>query len=347
MSLRSKPAKKSKPSLQERIGADNFETVRELRLQVSSLERRLQKARSKEDIVVDAVEAVLRDKLPVLRAPAKPKRQTTPKDLEEVAVLHLSDHQLGKVTSTFDTTIAEERVMQCVEKTALITRMRRQHARITEIHVYLGGDMVEGEDIFPGQAHEIEASVFDQACLIGPRIYSTMLMGLLEEFERVEVYAVPGNHGRNSFHAAKRTNWDQVLYHSLRSWFGDRLGERLSFKIAERFWLVDTIYGHGNLLVHGHQIRGGFAGFPWYGAAKKAWGWIDSIKEPWENLWFGHFHTPAMMTLGLRRAYANGTIESDNEYAREELAACGTPSQRLAFFDKKRGMIADHLLELD
>ena len=257
-----------------------------------------------------------------------------------------SSDLLGKVTDSFDSTVAEARVMQCIDKTCQITDMRRVNASINEVHVYLGGDMVEGEDIFPGQPHEIEASVFDQACLIGPRIYSSAILALLGKFDKVVVCCVPGNHGRNSKHAAKRTNWDQVLYHSLRAWLGNRLEGRLDFVIADRFWIVDNVLGHGNLLVHGHQIRGGFAGFPWYGAAKKAWGWIDSIKAPWESLWFGHFHTPAMMTLGLRRAYANGTIESDNEYAREELAACGTPCQRLAFYDKKHGMIADHLLNL-
>ncbi len=82
--------KKPKSSrVSKRLGAAGLETVRELRLQVSSLERRLMKARSKEDIVIDAVEAVLRDKLPVLRPPAAPKRQAAKKELEEIAGLHL------------------------------------------------------------------------------------------------------------------------------------------------------------------------------------------------------------------------------------------------------------------
>lgn len=339
-----KAKKKSVEAFLTEDAAANNETVRELRGQISALERRLQKARSKEAIVIDAIDAILRDGLPVLRAPKMPQRQKTKG--EEIAMLHWSDHQLGKVTSTYNTVVAEDRVMQCVEKTLHITEMRRRNASIRELRLYLGGDMVEGESIFPSQAHEIETGVFDQACLIGPRIYARGILALLEGFEKVTVCAVPGNHGRNSHFAHHNTNWDRVLYHSLKAWMGDRLGKRLEFKIAERFWVVDRVFKHGNLIVHGHQIRGGFAGFPWYGTAKKAWGWIDAISEPWSSLYIGHFHTPAMMTIGLRRAYANGTIESDNEYAREELAACGTPAQRLSYFDADHGMIADHLLDL-
>ena len=39
---------------------------------------------------------------------------------------------------------------------------------------------------------------------------------------------------------------------------------------------------------------------------------------------------------------ANGTTESDNEYALEQLAAAGWPVQRLAFFSAHHGLISDN-----
>jgi hypothetical protein len=48
------------------------------------------------------------------------------------------------------------------------------------------------------------------------------------------------------------------------------------------------------------------------------------------------------MVLNHRILLANGTTESDNDYAQEQLAACGHPCQRLAFFNAKHGLIADH-----
>lgn len=343
-----KSAEKATGDSVEKFLADdasaNNDTVRELRGQIAALERRLQKARSKTEIVIDAVDLILRDNLPVLRAPKLPAKQR--KKEEEIAVLHWSDHQLGKVTASYNTVVAEDRVMQCVEKTVLITDMRRQNAAIRELHVYLGGDMVEGEEIFPGQAFEIDAGVMEQACLIGPRIYAKALLALAEHFERIVVCCVPGNHGRSSRTASRDTNWDSALYHSLRAWLGDGLGGRIEFKIAETFYVVDRVFDHGNLLFHGHQIRGGFAGFPWYGAAKRMWGWIDAIDDTWSGAWCGHFHTAAMMTLNYRRLWANGTLESGNAYAQEELSACGRPTQRLAYFAPEHGLIADHLLTL-
>jgi hypothetical protein len=53
-----------------------------------------------------------------------------------------------------------------------------------------------------------------------------------------------------------------------------------------------------------------------------------------------------MATLNHRTFLANGTFESDNEYAQEALAATGWPCQRLAFFNETKGLIADHQIFL-
>ena len=115
----------------------------------------------------------------------------------------------------------------------------------------------------------------------------------------------------------------------------------------ETFWVVDRLWDWGNLVVHGDQVRGGFAGLPWYGVSKKMAGWTDSIPEPWETLLFGHFHTPAQAVINHKMFLANGTTESGNEFAQEQLAAAGCPAQRLAFWNEKHGLIADHIVWLD
>lgn len=333
---------------------DQDEEVQSLRKKVGTLERQLKLARARESSIIDAVVTELSENPPRLIAPPMPK--TPRRKLEEIAVLHLSDIQLGKVTETYDTAKAEERVMLACSKAIEVAEVRRSFAKIDELHVYLGGDMVEGEDIFATQAHEIDSSVYDQACVNGPAIFAKAILSLLAAFPRVVVCTVPGNHGRNGSphsRAHPRTNWDQVLYHTTRTLLlggpanpRRDLEGRLEFRLSERFWIVDRVYKWGNLLVHGHQISGGFAGFPWYGASKKAWGWIDSIPEQWTSLWFGHFHTPVRMTLNKREIFANGTTESDNVYAQEQLAACGRPCQRLVFMDARHGVVSDDLLYL-
>lgn len=336
--------------------ADKSATAAELKSQVRALEKRLRQSQTKEAAIVEAVQSCLADSPPRIVAPPRP-RHGGKRSYEEIAVLHLSDLQLGKTTRSYDTTVCEARVLEAMDKTIYIADLRRNMARIDELHVYLGGDVIEGEDIFPHQAHEIDSPVIDQACLNFPRIVGKALLLALEHFERVVVFSVPGNHGRNgpkSTRSHPRTNWDQVAYITLRTMLlGTKdnpraeLAGRLQWRMTDEFWVVDRVFDWGNLVVHGHQIGGGFAGFPWYGTAKKAWGWIDAIEEKWDHLLFGHFHTPAMATLGYRRFYANGTTESDNDFAKEQLAACGDPCQRLLFMDAKHGVVSDTLLYLN
>jgi hypothetical protein len=349
-------AKSSKSKVGEFLAKDaEVETATELRARVRSLERQVRGLRTKESTIVDVVRAALGESPPVLRAPPAPKRQKGGK-YEEVAVLHISDTQCGKITRSYDTQVCEARVLKCVEKAAYIADLRRNIARIDELHLYLGGDMIEGEEIFPHQAHEIDSSVFEQAVVNFPRIAVKAILAALARFPKVKVFCVAGNHGRNGprhTRAHPKTNWDTVSYEVSKALLlgspehpRKELADRLDFRIADEFWIVDRVFDWGNLMVHGHQIGGGFAGFPWYGAGKKAWGWIDTIEEKWDNLFFGHFHTAASATLNLRRFYANGTTESDNDFAKEQLAACGTPCQRLLFMDAKHGVVSDGLIQL-
>lgn len=314
--------------------------VRLLLREIQSLKEKLLRGKGLEDVIVAAVKEAHGEPSPV---PRPPKVQVG-KGGEETAVLHVSDTQIGKRTATFDHVVAAERLMQLAKKSVEITDMRRSAAKIEEIRVYLGGDMVEHENLFGSQPHHISIPLIDQATNHGPAMIEGMLRCLLDHFKRVHVVGVVGNHGRSGpakGTQAEVTNWDRVLYRVLRDRMGEKPG-RLTFNIPDTWYAVDRVYDWGSLIVHGDQIRGGFGGFPWYGTAKRAWGWIDSIPQAWDYLWFGHFHTWASAVLNYRTFLANGTLESDNTYAQEQLSAAGWPCQRLAFFNARHGLIADH-----
>jgi hypothetical protein len=247
-------------------------SIAALRREVASLTRRLQAASGGEEIILRGVLEAWREP-PELSVPPTPrpgrKRRT------ERAVLHVTDTQIGKLTESYSAAIAEERLLQLAQKVAHIANIRRASASIDEILVLLGGDMIEGENIFPGQAHQIDQDLFEQSCKTAPAIFVRMLLSLLGAFRRVRVAGVSGNHGRpgpRSMGSGLKTNWDRVCYqitrdillgtpeHPRREFAG-----RLEFDIAESFYSVQYVYDWGLLLVHGDQIRGGFAGFPWYG----------------------------------------------------------------------------------
>lgn len=341
----------------------------------SKLKRKLIGRKSGEQAIVRGIKQAL-DRNPIrMKLPPLPSKVSG--NYEEIAVLHISDTQIGKITDSYSTAIAEQRLIELVQKTCKITDIRRAGgAAINEIRVYLGGDIIEGEDIFPHQAHLIDEGVFDQTVWSAPTILTKCILLLMSHFNLVRVVTVPGNHGRNgprNTRSHPKTNWDDICYYStkriLRGLEGKEIAEeleteddeslsneypglhniddRLEFEISDKFYAVDHVFDWGNLIVHGDQITGGFAGFPWYGTAKKAWGWIDSIPLPWDYMWFGHFHTYAgPVTLNHRIFLANGTTESDNEFAQANMAAAGFPCQRLCFFNEEYGLIADHQIFL-
>lgn len=276
------------------------------------------------------------------------------KDQEEIAVLHISDIHVGKITDSYDSSVAEIRMIELINRTIKITNMRRSAASIKEIRVYLGGDIIEGEEIFSHQPHIIDQSVYDQSIITGPKILLQCLVMLLANFTKVKIVCVAGNHGRNGHKknaSHPRTNWDNVCYSTTKLMLDSATPKedknRYEFIISDKFFAIDRVYDFQNLMVHGHEITGGFGGVPWYGVSKRAYGWIDSIGEPWDYLYFGHFHTYAGPIVLNHRIYmANGTTETDNDYARANLAAAGHPCQRLGFFNKKHGMISDNQIFL-
>jgi hypothetical protein len=293
----------------------------------------------------------------------------------QVAVAHISDTQLGKVTMTYDAAVGAERLHNYAQRVVEITEVRRSASRVDDLRLYLGGDMVEGEyGNYPSQPYDTESSVIRQAMREAPDIFEAMIYYFLRYFRKIHIIGVPGNHGRGASYKQTRhneTNWDRVFYWNLhdrilgsdvkatqpcecgskkyyKNCCGKDMHKRVTFDIPEgdQFWALDRIWHWGNLIVHGDQIRG-WAGIPFYGVQKKSHGWSDSMPKDWDNLLFGHFHTYASGTINYRRWFCNGTTESSNTYALEALASAGPPSQRLLFMTEKNGVISDHQIFLE
>jgi hypothetical protein len=321
--------------------------------------RELDRTRKKTAAVVDAVKesvfSAAREL--VLNPPAAIIHEPSGTGSPQVAVLLASDWQLGKVTSSYNSEVCEERVRALGRKVIDLARIQAKAHPVRECRVYLGGDIVEGEGIFPTQAHVVDSGLYRQLVVYGIRILANLFMDLIGHFDKVHVVGVPGNHGDMRFGVGStdsETNADRILYRAAEiALLGTRdhptpLAEsgRLTFNIPDgpgerSFYAVDHVGKWGFLITHGDQIRG-FAGFPFYGAAKKAWGWIDSIPEPWDTLMIGHWHTPTSLTLNHRQVRVNGSLESHNSYAQEFCAAVGEPTQWLGFVHPERGITAEY-----
>jgi predicted phosphodiesterase len=328
--------------------------IMQMERQLKEALRQRDTARGKNLDYIAALEAAIKELwLEFEIEPPKPwVSPVSPKGQKQVAVLCAGDWQLGKITPTYDSKVCEERVKIMANKANEMGALHSKISPVEEIKLYLLGDMVEGESIFPTQHYLIDGGLYRQVAIDGPRILSNLILELLKFYKKVNVVAVIGNHGNVKMRfgpAHPETNMDRMLYRIVADRFVNE--KRVTFDIpdgndGERHWhFVDYIYDFGFLLMHGDQIRGGVTGF-WPSAQRKALGWIDAIDKPYDYLIFGHHHTPTRLTLGRRLAICNGSTESSNTYAQENLAAIGTPQQYMCFVTPKYGITSEYWLQL-
>lgn len=284
-----------------------------------------------------------------------PKESVVPGS-PEVAVMHVTDVHYGKITPTYDIAVTETRMLKYFQAVSEIVELRRQVAPIDRGKLLLGGDMIEGEGIFPSQAWETQVDLVSQMVKDGPEYAVTLVLSLLQLFPTLEVEAVPGNHGRQGKFGSPRNNADSVFYEIVR-----KMVEKASPEESKRVtWNLpldrprgDQWYSrfnilahHEGMLVHGDQIKGTL-GFPWYGYGKKVNGWRNANgTRGFSFLWGGHFHTHATFDLNDATILSTGSPESSNGYALENMAAAGEPKQRLSFFNERFGLLSDYPISL-
>lgn len=325
-----------------------------LRKENDTLRNKLNKKDAGWDIVKTAFEQAYDEDL---RIEIIPPRKSTKKKYVEEAVLHLTDVHIGKQTLTYNSTVAAERIISTFQSTEEIVKLRRNFATIDKLHLLLGGDLIEGEgNIFPGQAHEIDQDLIEQCIKEGPNYIANLILSLLELFPNIVIKGVPGNHGRTGRFNPKRNNSDSIFYEIVRLIVNRALTPKDQKRVewdlpfdrpngSEWYAQGKFVDTWGYLLVHGDQIRGAL-GFPWYGYGKKVAGWASHL-DPWDYLFAGHFHTHASFDIQDREVLSTGSMESDNAYALENMAAAGSPKQRLCFINKSRGLIDDSRIHLE
>ena len=323
-----------------------------LRIALNKALRQLDDAKRSQGRLVDAVYQAAHDAASaVTYAPvAAPKRDSRQK-APEIAVVALSDFQLGKLTPSYNSEVCASRVALLAEKVQRLTHIQRADHPVKELRVYLLGDIVEGELIFPGQSYRIDASLFRQVMVDGPQILGDFLRSMLATFEKVRVVGVIGNHGqiggRNWKDSHPETNADSMLYETTRIMLAGE--KRLDFApvitSGERHWFATDDVGDWTFfLFHGNQVKSQL-GYASYGMGKKLLGWYQSM-EPFDYAISGHFHTPGRGLYGKVTHWQNGSTESSNTYAQEWMAASGTPSQWLLFVDPVRGVSAEYECKL-
>lgn len=330
--------------------------------------RQLDAERARSELLTAAMRAAMTDALSGLEIPPVPKpvvarRNARPLlDDEEKAIVILSDVQLGKVTPTYNSEIAAERLDRYARKIIALTEIARNDHPVREARVYLLGDQVEGEFNFPHQPHQIDASLFRQI-KTGAAMHAKFLRTLLSSFDKVHVVGIIGNHGRIGGRrdcVNPETNSDRIMYELTQTILRDekRLSWNVPWERNERAWYAvdypfkahhktfDENVQHGFLLFHGDQIPGS-ANHSDGTIARHLFGWASgAVAEPFTYAVYGHWHRPRSSRFNRMRFWCNGSTESSNTFAQEKLAAVGFPEQWLLFCHARRGVTAEYLVNL-
>jgi len=352
-------AKRNKEEIAELLAEVTDTKYAELKATNERLLKRIDKLTDKKADLIDAVYNAVKDGILSLDLPpVKPPQKSKKRVGEEICVPLLSDIQLAKTTPTYSTEVAEERVVQYAYKISELAQLQRASHPIRKCAVLCLGDIVEGELIFPGQSHLIDASLYRQVTVDGPRILHKFFSILLHEFEEVEVYWVIGNHGalggRSRRDYSPESNADRMLGKIMQTMFANE--PRIKFIVPdggnERNWYLVADLGVKAkfMCFHGDQIRG-HAGIPWYGYNKKILGWkslaANGMMENFTHAVCGHYHTPTTMYINDTRVWVNGSTESYNTFAQEQLASMGRPSQFCLFVKPNKGVTAEYLVQLE
>jgi hypothetical protein len=273
-------------------------------------------------------------------SPAKPK----PKAATVVAML--SD-------THFDEVVLPEEVdyLNCYNREIAVMRLEAWAKGLVKMaRHYLAGlsydgcVLILGGDIFSGDIHE-ELAQTNEDTMIGSLLFwSEQLCAatnlLAEEFGKVHITAVVGNHGRTSrkprMKLRAKTNFDWLLAKMMERHFQN--DKRVSFLIPEGADAFFNIYGHGQLVTHGDQATGGSGIGGIYPPimrlrARKAQRYL-ATGQNFTTLWMGHWHQ-YLPSPGL---IVNGSLKGLDEYAFINNFGHEVPQQAMAIVTPEHGI---------
>lgn len=135
----------------------------------------------------------------------------------ETAIIHETDsHFSAHVKNRKGETVYNTKIARISTDQAFnwyVSQMLQGDRRIEEIVLLLGGDLMEGEDIYPGQAHKIDQTL-DQQIQAARNCYFENIKFLKKTVDvPIKIVCVSGNHGNTG--TSSGLNADDIVYSML------------------------------------------------------------------------------------------------------------------------------------
>lgn len=237
-------------------------------------------------------------------------------------------NQIGGVNE-YNIKIAQQRARAFIETSIDLLKNRFNNPKYEGVVFALGGDMFSGnihDELATTNDMEVMPAVLD---LWGTLVWCIEV--LADEFGKVFVPCVSGNHGRNTHKIQNKnrnyTNFDWLLYQFLNKRFEN--DKRVNFFIPDGSDAYYQVYGYKYLLTHGDQFRGGDGVIGCLGAIirgdHKKRSRNAQIDQEYDTMLIGHFH----QLIQLQRLIVNGSLKGYCEYAYSNNFGFEPPRQAL------------------
>lgn len=264
---------------------------------------------------------------------------------KSVPVLFLSDLHFDEVVepsqveyvNQYNREIATKRIT-AVFNNALELLTKKLKAKYAGAVVALGGDLLSG-NIHEELAETNEATILESILALTDLLHAG-LSQMVEEFGKLYVPCVVGNHGR--IHKKPRAkfrvqqNYEWIVYQLLSQRFAS--DKRVTFEIPESTDVTFKIFNTTFLLTHGDQFKGGsgISGIftPLMLGASRKLKRQQAVQKPFDVMMVGHFHS----YIHTNSLIVNGTTKGLDEYAYQMNFGCEEPQQALFMVHEKRGI---------
>jgi hypothetical protein len=264
-------------------------------------------------------------------SPDKPKQKAA------TLVVMLSDTHFDEVVlpeevdglNAYNRAIAELRLERWTRNVVKLARHYLAGVKYDGCVVLLGGDLFSGD--IHEELSETNEDTMIASCWYWSERVAAALDVLRQEFKRVHVASVVGNHGRMTrkprAKLRAKTNFDWLLAKVVERHFQ---GTTVTFSIPDGADAHVKIYEHGHLLTHGDQVSGGGGIGGIYPPimrlrARKAQRY-HATGANFSTLWLGHWH----QYLPSPSLCVNGSLKGWDEYAAISNFQFEQPQQALA-----------------
>jgi len=282
-----------------------------------------------------------------MKVPTWLKPKKSGKEHHATPVLMLSDLHLDERVdplemdglNEYDREIAEARLRKVVNGTVKLAKEYVGGLTLDGIVVPLLGDIITG-DIHDELARTNEAPVPATIVHWVPRLASA-LTHLADEFGRVFVPTVDGNHDRTYKRTPAKKRAESSNAWVIYNWLADTLRDdpRITFSISTSPEQVIEVYDTRFLLAHGDAFRssGGVGGL--YPSLLK---WLlrkhalySATRNDFDYALIGHWH----QLLWGSDFVVNGSLKGYDEYARHGGFGFERPQQALFFVTPENGVV--------